>query len=694
MKDTQEYIVDFTVPGMIHALTIRSPISHGTLNDISIPSLPASYHLITAKDIPGENCLADFPFPVLADKDLSYIGQPVAILAGKDESRLLELASNVIVSAEETPLTGLEEEVIIGREIKHNELHLGDEEKIISGTYFTGIQEHWYAEPHGALAIPPLNSGDENKTSVFEIYTATQWPYHVKRSVSRLMGLDGENVVIVPTLMTEHLDGKIWYPSLLACHAALAALVSSSPVKIMLTREEDFMYSPKRNAAKINIQSRLGEKGEILASKVEVNLDLGSDGIFENEIIDQTCLGSLGLYRHQAFCISGSGKRTNIPPQGPLAGFGLSQGLFAMERHASRIADSLGKDPAEWRKENFLQKNMSFAIGKAWKYSMPLAELVDKAASMSDYYRKWASYELLRMRQRKEKRGESLRGIGITTAYQGNGLLYNDESNCTIELTLGKDGFLDIKSSIISSGTGYLDTWRTIALEILGVEPDFVRVKGNTLEAPDSGPGVLSRNIAAVTSLLEQSCIDIRDQRFRDPLPITVKNTSRPSKTSGWVPGKHINTRALAHPGWAAAVVEIEMDPVSLEPEVRGIWLAIDCGRILNKHRLCRTLKTSVIQALGWTCSEHIIYENGKIPDECYRNYNILVPEEIPLIEVDFINEDSANYTGAGDLPFNCVPASYAQAVSQAMDHHFDKIPLTLHDIWDAWKLKQTENPQ
>ena len=708
MVENTGFIIDFSVPGMMHAVTIRSPIACGVLRGIKCPALPKTYQLITADQIPGENKLANFSVPVLAGNELSYIGQPVAILAGPEAARLEEISSQIILTTEEYKAVFQEsnygeENVIIKRDIL-----VGDNAKAqtesgesIVGLYSTGIQEHWYSEAQGSLAIPSKNSSD-----TFTIYTASQWPFHVRRSVAGVLGLDSGKVAVIPTLMMFNLDGKIWYPSLLSCHAALAALITGCPVKLMLFREEDFMFSPKRNGSKTVIRSELGEHGEIRKTEVQLTLNLGAEGVFEDEIMDQACLGALGLYRHEALRIEGIGIRTNIPPQGPMTGFGLSQGFFAAERHISRIADSLGQDPAEWRKNNFMKKNQgkvgfdSLAIGINLKKPMPLPELIDAATSMSDYNRKWATYELLRGKRRKEKwtfEQRPLRGIGISIAFQGNGFLHGSLygiDNSEVEVTLEKDGILEIRTSLGLSGIGFLEGWQNLAQGILGVESMKVRLAGDTANVPDSGPGTLSRNISSITRLLEDCCTGIRNQRFRDPLPITVKCSAKSGEIPGWVPQKSIDPEAFSNPGSGAAVVEIEMEPVSLTPVIRGIWLIVDGGRILNKHMASHALRTGIIQALGWACREQIFYENGKIPLDYYRDYNIPSPEEIPPIHLDFFQSESTDQKGVGELPFSCIPAAYVQAVSQAMDHHFEKIPLNSREIWDAWKLKQTEISQ
>ena len=697
MKDTEsnytaEFVTDIFFPNMLYAVTLRSPVARGVLSDIECPELPDSCCLITAEHIPGKNELSDFPLPVLACKELSYIGQPVAILVGHDESGLEELASQIkIIVEEEAPVFSRDAaEVIVKRNISFGEPEGVFEncEKIAEGIYSTGIQAHWYPEPHGAAACPALTG--------LTVYTATQWPYHVKRSVEQVLGWGSGRVNISPTSATLHLDGKIWYPSLVACHAALAAFITGKPVKLTLTGEEDFLYAPKRNRTEIEIRSALGEKGEILSSMLRLTLDLGAYGVFKDEIIDHSCLGSLGLYNHPAFSIDAAGICTNIPVQGSMAGFGLSQGFFAAERHVSRIADSLGQDPAEWRKNNFL-KGKNFAIGTTFRNVVPLPELIDAAAAASGYYRKWASYELLKVSRRGKKQDfteEPLRGIGIATAFQGNGFLYNDEgsNNCTVEMRLEKDGSLEIRTSL--AGNRNKDIWLNLVRDILGVEAELVKIINSTCDAPDSGVRSLSKNIGVVTKLVEKCCTAIRSQRFRRPLPITVKRAAKSAKEPGWGDtAKNIESDAFSRPAWGAAVAEIEIDPVSFSPFIRGIWLVADGGKILSRQRACSTLRTGIIQALGWACREQVFYDTGKIPPELCRSYDIIAPLEVPQIQVDFIRNDSPDPRGIGDLPFGCVPAAYVQAVSQAMDYHFEKIPLAAVDILNAAKQKLKELP-
>jgi CO/xanthine dehydrogenase Mo-binding subunit len=704
---------------MLYGVTIRSPVARGRLEGIELPKMPNSYTLISAKDIPGKNQLDDFPVPVLASEALSYIGEPVALLVGPHEAKLEDLAAKIRVKVREDPpvlsyTTFGSGDLIAGRNIGLGKEGFVFTEDIpqVRGTYISGSQEHWYPEPHGAVAVfsnPPKDAAEPAEKAGPEswdgrdlkVYTATQWPFHVKRSLVGMLKIDRKYISVVPTQIGVPLDGKIWYPSLVACHAALGAFITRKPVKLILTREEDFRFSPKRNPAEFSIRSAIGKEGEILGTEIRALTNLGAQGIFANEILDRLCFAGLGLYRQGSVKIEGLALKSNIPPQGPLGGCGLAQGFFASERHASRIADSLGEDPAEWRKRNVAidkdDRNGKFAIGIPLKESAPVAELIDSAAAMSDYYRKWASYELLRSRRRDCKwvtRDEPLRGIGIAVAFQGSGFLYtgSDKGVYGVELTLDKDSSLEIKTSIVSSGADYIKIWRNMAAEILGINPNQIRFEIESAgEVPDSGPASLSRNVTELTRLVERCCQTIRKQRFRDPLPITVRRTGRHDKIPAWGGQTSVAPGAFSHPGWGAAVTEIEIDPVSFQPRIRGVWLAVDGGKILSQPRARRSLKTAVMQALGWTCREQIRYEDGKIPADLFARYDIPSPGEFPPIHVDIIWNDTAAPRGIGELPFCCVPASYVQAVSQAMDHPFEKIPLLAGDVWEAEKRGKEE---
>jgi CO/xanthine dehydrogenase Mo-binding subunit len=158
-----------------------------------------------------------------------------------------------------------------------------------------------------------------------------------------------------------------------------------------------------------------------------------------------------------------------------------------------------------------------------------------------------------------------------------------------------------------------------------------------------------------------------------------------------WFPGSTLDAGGFSKLGWASAVVDVAIDPVEYIPKIRGVWLGVDGGKIISQDNARRSLKASVVQALGWTYREQINYVRGIIPTEQFQNFDIPKPSEIPPIAIDFIWNNSDDPKGIGDLPFTCVPAAYLQAVSQALEHNFESVPLKSLDIWYALVKKRKE---
>ena len=732
---------DIYLPGMLYAVTLRSPVACGTLEGIECPRLHDGYRLLKAADIPGENRLAGSDLPVLAPGRVSYIGEPVAILAGPDRGVLEKLALECrVIVLEEKPVFTIEEAeaafsdagvpaadtkaILAQREIK-----TGDPDaaftaaaSTLSCSYETGIQEHWCSETCAAIAwleaaepreasVPDsgepvqatenVGAGKESRSvSRLVVRTATDWPSHTASGIAMLLGSGTPDVQVRPATTGSHLGSKLWYPSLVACHAALCVHATGRPVRLVLSRGEDFFYSPKRFASRITITSAFDEKGDLTATDVNAALNLGAGGIGAQEMLDQTCLGSMGIYSAKNVRFKGTAYRTNIPPQGAFSGFGLAQGLFACERHTAFVADGHRTDPAVWRRENFI-KGAYLTPGLPIQAKMRWEELCLAAMDMSDYRRKWAACELLRQ---KRKGGiaagvmqdmENPRGIGIAMGWQGSGLLHpaEDFGCCEVDITLERDGSLEIKTS----GGVFAKDWAQIAFDVLGIEAGNVRVKaggddsGEDLPAEGGSSGMSSR-ACVLASLVEEACLAIREQRFRNPLPISVSKKTQPVQDKKWdscfsVPeGGPADCGGFQSPGAAAAVVEVEIDLVEYLPKIRGVWLAVDGGSVFRRESAISTLRLSTLQAIGWAGSEYVSYIDGKIPKEQFDAFAIYGSgsAEMPDITVNFLEDEDGErrqQKGIGSLAFSCVPAAYLQAVSQAAGRHFSRMPLLRHDI-------------
>ncbi|GHV84967.1 aldehyde oxidase [Spirochaetia bacterium] len=690
------FVDDITIKHCLTGILLRSPVQRGILKEIQTPKLPYNVSLITASDIPGNNILARPAdhIPVFPQKELSYYGQPAAMLLGPDPARLRELAEQCTVLAEPAENIPVEkipaeeqEKIILERNYDAGSVDEAFEkaETVVEGNYSTGLEDPWPSDPLGAIAVP----GDGTMT----IHTASQWPGHVKASVARTLTIKTAAVEVELTRLEIHLDGKLWTPSLIACQAAAGAWVKNKAVKLVLRRDEDFLFSPKSVPANIHIQTALGKRGQILGTRVTITANFGAAGVFAAEILDRIALGALGAYSHGSICLRARGISTALPPAGPLAGFGLAQGFFAAEQHASRIAGVLGEDPAEWRKNFFLRKGRKLPIGTEIREEPPPEALLDSVSAMSDYRRKWASNDLLRKNRRENPAlqhnlYEGLRGIGIALAYQGSSFLYDCRTDTKpegVELTLEKDGALEIRTTL-PWGDNQIHSWRTLAAKILGVETVRIISKSGAKAVPESGPACLSRSIAVITSLVEKACTAIRKQRFRDPLPITVHRYYHPAKARAWGGGEIYDGNALSPLSWGSAVVEAEIDPVDYTPRIRGIWMTLEGGTILAEERARKSTTIHALQALSWAMGEKAVYMDGKAG--ALRDYHLprMTESQLsgsPPVTIDFLWSEGSP-RGIGELPYAAVPAAYAQALSQALDYPFQSYPVDGEEIWKA----------
>ncbi len=672
---------------MVYVATVRSPSARGSIRSIRFPRLPAGYRSILPADIPGRNRIQSFgaEVPILAHDKVSYAGEPVALIAGPDPVLLEELAAATKVTCdEEEPYLNWEsfssDQVAVKRVavVGDPDLAFSIAASVFEESYTSGAIEHYYSEPQGAAA-----AYDYDKIAV---WSATQWPYHVRDSVALALGCRAEEVSVRPTRLGVHLDGKLWYPSLLACHAAIASIACGRPAKIVLTREEDFRFSPKRARSSVNVRAALGSSGLLSAMDVRIAINVGAYGPLAEEIVSQAVLACTGAYACPNLRVEGYAVVTNTLPAGAFGGLGASHSLFAVEAHANRMAAAAGEDPADWKSRNVLRKGSPLLTGEPMGEEVPYEAILSSLAAASDYRRKYACYELVRKRRSGRSDGP-LRGIGLSFAYQGAGpFLSGDASNSyTVEATLDKD----LKVRILTSAAGgaglVMDVWRQSAAQILGVEIESVSIAvPDTDQVPDSGPSTLSRNVSVINRLVVRACEAVQKRRFRDPLPLTARSVYRVPKPIKWEGGQ-VSGSPFDTAAWAGAVVEVELDSWTMEPKPLGIWLCVDGGQVVSPERAAASLRSGVADALGACLCERFSPSEAAAPGSAYFRYGLLPLQALPPISIAFLPQGRrAPVKGIGELPFDTVPAAFLSALSQAADSSFSCLPVPYARIFGA----------
>ncbi len=166
---------------------------------------------------------------------------------------------------------------------KNSELQSTENAVISEDEFFSGEYHSRYCEPNGAVAVP-------EKNGTLTIYTVSQWPDHVKRSAASAAGLNPSKVNVVITELSSPLEGRIWFPSLIASQAAAAAVVSGKPVKLFLNEKENHKYTPRQFPFKVKFKSIISDKRKSL--EVNIDIDTGCLKIVDTDLFKKTILSS------------------------------------------------------------------------------------------------------------------------------------------------------------------------------------------------------------------------------------------------------------------------------------------------------------------------------------------------------------------------------------------------------------------
>ncbi|MEO8336040.1 MAG: molybdopterin cofactor-binding domain-containing protein, partial [bacterium] len=234
-----KYADDLVFPRMLHGRTVRSTISRGRITSIRYDFDTTGFTIVDHRDIPadGHNIVAlivdDQPF--LVETEVRHLAEPIVLLAHEDREKLL--AANVVIEYEElAPEFDPEHSDIILKALaidKGNvDAGFSSADIIVEGTYRTGHQEHVYIETNGIIADPE-NGG-------IAVHGSIQCPFYVHKALKSLLGKDAY-IRVVQTETGGGFGGKEEYPSMIAGHAALLALKSGRPVKIIYDRTEDMI---------------------------------------------------------------------------------------------------------------------------------------------------------------------------------------------------------------------------------------------------------------------------------------------------------------------------------------------------------------------------------------------------------------------------------------------------------------------
>ncbi len=444
----KEFYSDYDFPGMLYGAIIRGPFA-GKFESISKDGLPDGYTVITAENIPGkkyiENSAEERPIPIFCENETAYKGEPLGMVIGPDEEKVIELSKNIGIQYKEMYIPGkkslyssshkistsnMEEIKEITKELQvsglddfnFTEIGMDNLEVVASRTIQSGpcfgrvrrgypkgidkaiescahvIENKWtykidptdYHEPSGAICRY-INEDDETE---IEIYAHSLWLSNMRQVVSDVLKIKPESIKINKTRSTNSSSNSVWYNSIIAAQTALASYCTKKVVKLVYSTNEQKKFMDKMQPIIITNRTGTDENGKIQAMDIHIDVEAGFYNPFAQEIVDRLTIASYGCYQVPNLKITSRALATLESASSLNLQMLDSAAFFAIENQMNEISKRLNMSPAEIRKINFMpQENLSvhppFSFIQENKN-----DLIDQICEMTEFEKLYFTYKM------------------------------------------------------------------------------------------------------------------------------------------------------------------------------------------------------------------------------------------------------------------------------------------------------------
>ncbi len=676
LNGSVKYIEDMIFENLHYARTLRSSIPRGKILSVAYPDIIEGITIVDKNDILDKNevSMIDTDMPIFADSEVNYVGEPIALIVGKDKNQVIEFFNKIIVEYEplEAVLTMGDNATFSKRTYTKGDLSKYSTLEEFSGHYKTTYQEQLYMEKQGVVANYVNNR--------IEIYGSMQCPYYVKNALINALGFNENRIRVIQTTTGGAFGGKEDYPSLMACQTALASIKIGAPVRLIFDRREDIIFTTKRHPSETNIISYL-ENGKIKGMKIDVELDAGPYLGLSDVVLQRAILTMTGAYQIENLEVNGVVYKTNNVFNGAFRGFGAPQSLFALEQHMTQIAKHLGKDPLDLRREYFVQTGQLTSTNGIFHENIYLDKMADKLEEISDY-----------KNLKKESDNGNLVGYGFAIVPHGGGFTGDGEAvhiKAVVKLKKDTEGFVHILVSNVEMGQGALTALAKIVASALDIPLDRVVYKNPDTDAvPDSGPTAASRTTMVIGKLLYEAAVKLREVLDVNEEIIITEHYKQPDYIE-WDQDTLQGNAYLSY-SWAALLARVEVDPLTFDVSCTDIYGIYDVGIPVDEKLLLGQVHGGVIQGMGYGMMEAMYSDGGKIQQNSFASYAVPTIVDVPNIHSDWIiNEYEDGPFGAkaaGELTLVGVAPAIASAVADAIGKDIYEIPVLPEKILEVTK--------
>ena len=674
------FIADLPEPsGLLHGVAVPSPVAHGNhlvIDAEEARSTDGVVAVLTARDIPGENQIGGIiqDEPLLADGEVHFVGQPVALVVAETLAGARRAAEAVEIQVDELPgIFDPREAHTKGQLITASRtLEAGDLETawprcshVVEGQVESGGQEHVYFETQSALAIPQENDR-------VQLYSATQAPTAVQRITARVLGLPMNAVEVDVVRLGGAFGGKEDQATPWAVLAALAARHTGRPVKIVLSREEDMAVTGKRHPYSSDYRIGLDGDGKILAYEVIFYQNAGAAADLSPAILERSLFHATNSYFVPNVRFTGHSCKTNLPPFTAFRGFGAPQAMFVMESAITRAADAMGVDRLQIQRANLLDEEDTFPYGMA----------VERSQARRSFFEVEERFDVVRMRSSVSEFNEQSRlvkkGMAMMPVCFGISFTSTFLNQASALVHVYTDGSVGVSTAAVEMGQGVNTKIAGIAALTLGIEPRRIHIEStNTSRIANTSPTAASSGADMNGRAAELACRTVSDRLAAVAADILDTTPARITVTDervhvdgsptdlGWsqlvweayvrrislsahahyaTPEIHYDRdseqgKPFAYHVFGTAAVEVTVDCLRGIYTVDRVRIVHDAGRSLNPLVDLGQVEGGLMQGIGWMTCEELLFADGHVTSGNLTNYKIPDIMATPEIESVFLDD-------------------------------------------------------
>ena len=715
------YGSDLKLPGMLYGKIVRSPHPHARIKKIDLEAaqkIPGVRAFLIAAELPDKpyGIVVDDELPLALDR-VRYIGDEVAAVAAVDYETAAKAVRAIRVDYEPLPAVFDPREALNPDAPQLHEQFRGnlawernlkrgnsdqafrEAEVVVENRFSIPAVHSTYLEPTVCVAVDDPYEG-------LIIHTAVQSPDLVREIIAKVLERPLSKVRIICPVMGGGFGGRVYGNLKLYILASLLAIKTGRPVKMKLTREEEFLVGRPLISAEMHLKMAFKRDGTILAREADIVTDNGAYSAQAPWVSKTLSERNDSVYHIPNIKTRVRLAYTNKIPTGQYRAYGNQAANFATESLLDMAAENLGLDPLELRLKNCVKTGDTTVHGLQIK-SCSLSECLQAAAEEIGWH--------------KRKEG---RGYGISAAIHSNGslVLFKNFRGASALARLELDGRVSIFSGEQDYGQGTHATFTLIAAKALGLNPDLITVYSrDTLSTPHSigalgmrqttiGGKAVQLAAERLRELIVQTAADLSEVPVMMERGILKSSSGRIIELSLVAYHHHSLTSGLSLVGegryvpapsaydetgygniavtysFAAHGVEVEVDKTTGAITVHKIVAAHDSGKIINHISALGQVYGGVTQGLGMSSYEGYIFEEGRVVNTSLAEYRIPTSLDVPDIVPLFIEtEDPEGPFGAkglGEIVQIPVLGAVANAVADAAGVRVTDLPITAEKVF------------